>query len=78
MNMMEAFSNASENCEVALCVKASNLDRRHVSSNLLVLGRYYVDRVAKQLATELAVWAGNIPRKGYPDVLLVDREAQVE
>lgn len=62
LKMMEAFSNANEYCAVALCVNASNLHQR-VSEH----GNTH-SHGEKQL----------LPGEGDPDMLFVDRKAQIQ
>lgn len=60
--MIEAFSNASECCEVGLCVKASNLDQPRLEGHLNKPGHD----------------EHMLPCKGDLDVLLVNRETEVQ
>lgn len=65
MKIIEAFSKAKEYCEVGLWVKASNLGQWDSISSARTVGL-------------VSTTTTDAPCKGYFDMLLVYREAQVE
>ena len=67
--MMEAFSKASEYCEVDLCVKASNLEESKQCSTFGAQGGESGKDGRR---------GKDVPGEGDFDVLLVDRKPEIQ